>query len=810
MRQILARSFFLLLTLTQAVSAQSPSLTVDLAHPGVKISPILYGLMTEEINHSYDGGLYAELIQNRSFNDSSKNPVHWSLVKSGATDARIELDAKNPVNTTALTRSLRLDVSAAGERAGIANDGYWGIPAWANTKYTASFYAKANPGFAGSLTCSIESSDGTKVLAKAIVPAVSDTWKKYEVTLSTADITASANNRFVISTTTPGSIWFSLVSLFPPTYKNRMNGNRIDLMQKLADMQPAFLRLPGGNYLEGNSIPERFNWETTLGDLAGRPGHQGPWGYRSSDGLGLLEYYGWCEDLKMQPVLAVFAGYALRRDYVAPGAKLTPFVQEALDEIEYTLGDQTTKWGQQRAKDGHPEPFDVKYVEIGNEDFFDRSGSYDGRFAQFYDAIKAKYPQLQLIATTPVKSRTPDLIDDHFYRSARAMERDIHHYDKTSRTGPKIFVGEWATQEGSPTPDMNAAVGDAAWLTGLERNSDVVLMSCYAPLMVNVNRGARQWPTNLIGYNAVSSFASPSYYAQKMFNENRGDTMLPVEIVQPFVDPALAALPHGGVGVGTFRTVAEFKDVKVENGGQTLFASDFSKPADDWRARNGTWAVQDGVYRQSSDRENAVATVGDTAWADYTYTVKARKISGPEGFLVLFHTQDRRTYSFWNVGGWGNTRTALQKTEDGSNTEFGPSQPVTVQTGKWYDIRIEVKGHDIKCYLDDKLVTQATESSLPPDPIVATASRIDSNGQVVLKVVNTSPTPQPIQISVRGATSVTKKAFAQVLTGKPTDVNSIDSPTKIVPKQIDIDNADMTFLHEFPATSVTVIRLEAK
>ena len=173
------------------------------------------------------------------------------------------------------------------------------------------------------------------------------------------------------------------------------------------------------------------------------------------------------------------------------GADLQPFVDDALDEIEYCTGDASTKWGARRAADGHPEPFKIQYVEIGNEDWFDGPhGNYEERFAQFYDAIKAKYPNLQLIATTRVKSRTPDVIDDHYYRSSRAMERDVNHYDKTDRNGPKIFVGEWATTEGSPTPNFGAALADAAWLTGLERNSDLVVMNCYAPLLVRVDSGA--------------------------------------------------------------------------------------------------------------------------------------------------------------------------------------------------------------------------------------------------------------------------------------------------------------------------------
>jgi alpha-N-arabinofuranosidase len=227
-------------------------------------------------------------------------------------------------------------------------------------------------------------------------------------------------------------------------------------------------------------------------------------------------------------VLAVYAGYSLKGQYVKPGPDLEPYVQDALDEIEYVTGDTTTTWGARRAKDGHPAPFPLEYVEIGNEDWFYRSGSYDGRFAQIYDAIKAKYPKLQLIATTKVTSRTPDVMDDHFYRTSMQMQSDTHHYDKTARTGPKIFVGEWATREGAPTPNMNSALGDAAWMTGLERNSDLVVMHCYAPLFVNVNPGAMQWRTDLIGYDALTSYGSPAYFAQKMFSANRGDVELPV------------------------------------------------------------------------------------------------------------------------------------------------------------------------------------------------------------------------------------------------------------------------------------------
>jgi alpha-N-arabinofuranosidase len=233
--------------------------------------------------------------------------------------------------------------------------------------------------------------------------------------------------------------------------------------------------------------------------------------------MGLLEFLEWTEDLKIAPVLTVYAGYSLGGTHIAPGSSLQPFVDEALEEVEFTIGDTSTNWGAVRAKLGHPAPFPIKYVEIGNEDFFDKSGSYEDRYAQFYEAIKAKFPTLQLIATMPLKRMKPDVLDDHYYRRADEFFEDVKHYDKIDRNGPKIFVGEWATREGSPTTNLGAALGDAAWMTGMERNSDLVVMASYAPLFVNVNPGGMQWQSDLIGYDAMSSYGAPSFYAQSMF-----------------------------------------------------------------------------------------------------------------------------------------------------------------------------------------------------------------------------------------------------------------------------------------------------
>ena len=539
--------FVLVLGVT-ATRTAGPTVTIDTASPSGKVSPLFYGLMTEEINHAYDGGLYAELVRNRAFLDDAATAAHWSLVQADGSTATMALDPKQPLNATIGT-SLRLHVTQAstGHVAGITNEGYWGIPVKPRTRYRASFYAKAAPGFTGPIAVSIQSDDGRTIYATTTVTGLTSAWKQYELTLQTDQVTPTAKARYVLTVDRPGTVWFSLVSLFPPTFKDQPNGFRPDIMQMMVDMKPKFLRFPGGNYLEGDQIADRFEWKKTIGPLSDRPGHMAPWTYRSSDGMGLHEFLLWCEGINAEPLLGLYAGYSLKGAYVKPGPDLEPYVQDALDEIEYVTGPAASKWGSLRAKAGHPAPFKMTYVEVGNEDWFDKSGSYDQRFAQFNAAIKARYPQLKVISTVGyeqpqqlrVHSVRPDVLDEHYYRTVDVFLKMARgQYDKYDRRGPEIFVGEWAAYETSfepwnalsrgepPTPNLRAAIGDAAFMTQMEKNSDIVVMNCYAPMFVNVNPGARQWRPNLIGYDTLRVYGSPSYYAITMFSTNLGDEIL--------------------------------------------------------------------------------------------------------------------------------------------------------------------------------------------------------------------------------------------------------------------------------------------
>ena len=820
--------------LATVVALAAPArLEIALDRPGPAIPSSFYGLMTEEINYSYDGGLFAELIRNRTFQDPPAGlsgrdpkppigavPPHWSVV-GAASAATNKLD---PVNA-ALPINLRLTLS--GGTGGIANNGYWGIPVKPATKYTASFYARANDGFTGPVVASLVTDQGDQTVAHAETAPLAATWKKYTVTFSTpAGATTTADARFVLSASGKGSIDFSLVSLFPPTYQDTATGLRPDLMKLMADMHPAFIRLPGGNYVEGGRFSDRFAWKKMIGPADERPGHMGCWSYRSSDGFGLPEYLLWCKQLGAEPVLALFAGYVLNGDYAHPGSpEMALYVKEALEEIEYVMGPADSEWGKRRVADGFPEPFALKYVEIGNEDFFDRSGSYDGRFAEMSKAIREKYPQLKIISTTPVNGSKPDLVDDHIYASASTMMRQFTRYDVGSghpegrkADGVKVFMGEWATQGGSPTPNLMSALGDAVFAMGLERNADDVVMQCYAPLLANVNvenqakghpRGW-QWATNLIGYDAQSSFGSPSYHVLALFGQNKGDVIVPTTLDVPLVAKPEDPHPRGLVGFGSYSTRVEYSDLVVTGAESQKLLEKLGTDTSKWKFTHGRWEIADGILRPVSNATETWALTGDPSWTDYTVAVRARKVSGNEGFIILWHAADGDNYRWWNLGGWGNTVSRCEVSESGGREPYGPATPFTIETGRWYDLRLEVKGHTARGFVDGKLVMDVTDEPARPAPAAfASASYVNASGELIVKVVNSADQPLETDIHLKAAREV-GAGHASVISGDPSAVNSIAQPTNVAPKVEPLTNAAATFTRTFPAHSVTVLRFPAK
>ncbi len=379
--------------------------------------------------------------------------------------------------------------------------------------------------------------------------------------------------------------------------------------------------------------------------------------------------------------------------------------------------------------------------------------------------------------------------------------RNANKYDSYKRDGTKVYVGEYAVTQGGGAGNLRGALGEAAFMTGMERNSDVVAMSSYAPLFANVNY--KKWNPDLINFDSARVFGTPSYHVQQMFATNKGDVVLPVEIQAQEAGEDKPQL-RGGIGLGTWLTQAEFKDIKITQGDKVLFQSDFAEGTKNWKLQNGDWSAKDGVLTQKSETENVIARFGDDNWSDYTLNLKARKTGGKEGFLILVGVKGD-DHLWWNLGGWGNTRSAFERSLGGSKYDIGQPTIDKIETGRWYDIRLELKGDMVKAYLDNRLVAEIKDMARPLQPLYATASRDEKTGEVIVKVVNVSTTPQTLKVDLSGATARFAKAL--VLTGEPTDENTLDAPRRVAPQE-SVLPVGSNFTHTFPASSVTILRLK--
>ncbi len=773
------------------LQAAPAKLTIELDKPGHAISPLLYGIFFEDINCSADGGLYAELVRNRSFEDASE-PANWSVVQSGAASVELSVDSTRPVSAKN-PHSLKVQITGASSAgAGVANSGYWGMAVQKGGVYELSLFARGAAGFRGPLRASLESSGG-RVYAETRIPALEADWKSYQRTLKASDTDPKA--RLVITAAAPGTFWLDMVSLFPKqTWKHRPNGLRPDLAEMLAAMKPGFVRFPGGCWVEGDTMAAAYRWKQTIGDISERRTQHNLWQYEATHGLGYHEYLQLCEDLGAEPLFVINCGMSHREN--VPMAQMQEYVQDALDAIEYANGPATSTWGALRAKHGHRAPFHLAYMEIGNEN---GGPAYHERYALFHDAIKAKHPQMHLVADEwngSPKNRAIEIIDEHYYSSAEFFSHNAGKYDSYDRAGRKVYVGEYACTKGCGQGNLRAALGEAAFMTGLERNSDVVVMASYAPLFANIHY--KKWNPDLINFDSARAYGLPSYYVQQMFSAHRGDFVLPVTLEATATAPSRS----GGIGVGTWRTQAEFKELSVTRGGETLFSSDFLS-TNGWDLRGGQWSVADGALCQQSPAENVRAFIGDQHWTDYTYRLKARKTGGAEGFLISFLVQDREATAWWNIGGWGNSKHRLDM--DGV---IGKDVPGSIETGRWYDVRIEVKGASIRCYLDGQLIHEAELTAA--QPLYATASRSRQDHEVIVKVVNVSPLAQATELQLQGAKVSPRAEVIVLASDRPEDENTLDQPVRVAPVTHTFNGAGPRFDYVFPANSVTVMRLHAR
>ena len=787
------------------------SITVDPATKGAKIDDTMYGVFFEDINRAADGGIYPELVQNRSFEYSTADNGSYTPLTSWTTTG-----TATTANDDGRLNARNRTYLGLGAGSSVTNSGYnTGIRVEKGKAYDFSVWARADARTA--FTVTLHDTDGELASARRVTERGG--WAKYR-----AKFTArrdSTTGRLTVRTGEAG-VALDMISLLPrDTYKG--HGLRKDLAQKIAALDPGFVRFPGGCLVNTGSMEgydeasgwqrkRSFQWKDTIGPVEQRATNANFWGYNQSYGLGYYEYFQFSEDigampLPVVPALVTGCGQNKATDNEA---LLKRHIQDTLDLIEFANGSVKTEWGAKRARMGHPKPFHLTHIEVGNEE--NLPGEFFARFQQFRTAIEAKHPEITVISnsgpddagstfdTAWKLNRDADvaMVDEHYYNSPSWFLQNNDRYDSYDRGGPKVFLGEYASQGNA----FGNALAEAAFMTGLERNADVVKLASYAPLLANEDYV--QWRPDLIWFNNHASWGSANYEVQKLFMTNVGDRVVPSTATGT---PSLNAPISGAVGLSTWATTAAYDDVKVTAAdGTTLLSDDFSGDASRWtHTGGGSWSIQDGQYVQTDvAAENTMVSAGDPAWQDYDLSVKATKKAGKEGFLVAFGVKGTGNYYWWNLGGWNNTTSAVEQAVDGGKSTL-ISKPGRIETGRTYDVDIKVRGRQVTLYLDGEEWGSFTDNK-PAEPFRQVVTRDAKTGELIVKVVNAQPVQARTAVDLGGA-KVARKARVTTLAAAPDAVNS-ETATPVAPVTSVFDGVKDKFTYTFPANSVTFLRIK--
>ncbi|WP_292899077.1 alpha-L-arabinofuranosidase C-terminal domain-containing protein [Microbacterium sp.] len=807
------------------------SITADPAKEGAEISDEMYGVFFEDINNAADGGLYAELVRNRSFeflpvdNRDFTGMTAWTPVGVGGSGTA------KPVNDAARMNErnrtyLQLDLTSGGTGTyGVENGGFdTGIALTDGGLYDVSFWARTTAPAGTPVSVVLRSADGTPLSDPFTATVAGDGWVKY-----TGAVTATATTdraRLLVQAGGAGTLRLDEVSLFPrDTFMGRTNGLRKDIAQKIADLHPKFVRFPGGCIVNVNSHEDysaesgyerarSYQWKDSVGPVETRATNANFWGYNQSLGLGYYEYFQFAEDIGAKPVPDVPAllngcGQALQP---TDPALLERHIQDTLDLIEFANGGVDTTWGKLRADMGHPAPFGLDRIEIGNEENYPEA--FMANFVKFRDAITAEYPDMILISNSGPdaegatfekhwaqnRAEKVDMVDEHYYRDPSWFLSHNLRYDSYDRNGPDVWIGEYASRDNR----FFNALSEAAFMTGLERNADVVQMASYAPLLAD--QSSTQWRPDLIWFDRDQVWGSANYEVQKLFMRNTGDRVVPTTAAGDLASTGLA----GAVGLSTWSTSARYDDVKVTTpDGETLFADDFSDTnADGWTplANAGSWSAADGSYVQSSTTANNTLVAGPALEAtEYDLSLKATKLAGAEGFLVGFGVQGAADYLWWNLGGWGNTRSVVEKAVGGAKSILTDTGTPRVETGRTYDLRIQVRGPEVTLFVDGQQAGRFTNTAV--EPFAQVMTKDDATGDVILKVVNAQAKEAATRVDL-GGLEVLPTAQMTVLAAAPGAVNTADA-TPVAPETTDVA-VSASFTRTFAPYSVTFLRMHTR
>ena len=790
---------------------------VDANLRGPKISPTHYGIFFEDINHAADGGIYAELIRNRSFEDGPSygapaDMQGWSTRStspSQLTARLIQPSKKVKLLNDVQQNALELSVNAtASHPVSLINFGFWGINSVQGRTYRLSFWVKGK--YDGHIRAILCDKAGTSVYAETkISGSIGKNWTKL-----TAKLTATANDpraQFALLFDGNGTLQLDVVSLFPPTFKNRENGLRPDLAQMLYEMHPKFMRFPGGCFVEGQISPENaFRWERTIGPIEERPGHWNVnWGYRTTDGIGFHEYLQMAEDLGAIPLYVVNVG--IWHGGQTSVDSLQPWIDETLAALEYANGDVTTKYGALRAKNGHPAPFNIEYLEIGNEnnqpDPRQQSDHYYDRFRLFKEQILKKYPNMHIIGnvaawgtdTPKWESReSVELLDEHYYRNPSWFANNFHKYDTYDRKGPKIYVGEYAVTDGfGDLGNMNAALGEAVYMMGMENNSDIVPLNSYAPIFVNENDA--RWRPDMIRFNSNRVMGTPSYYVQMLMPRHIGTQVVPIRQSNPYTAAALCKSitpKNSRVGYATWGTQASYThcDPLPKTGSPEFMVGD--------------WAINsEGILQQKGNREGAMALCKHVIDSDhYTITCKARKDGGAEGFMIVFNYVDNKNYCWVNFGGWGNTQHAIEQISTGGKIQT-VTKPGKVEQGRWYDVKLTVAGDSVKVWLGDELVFDTLLKQDTSTDVFSSATIDDQTGELIVKIVNSRDEGTTARLNISNF-AVKRAKLIRLRANTGYDENTLQQPTSISPTEHELSPNNNSIDIELPAYSLNIIRIK--
>ncbi len=857
------------------------TLNIDAGDEIHDISDLLFGIFFEDINFAADGGLYAEMVANRSFEyteiAAGDSLYAWNSV--GGADLQVKADEATALNEN--NPSYLVLTNDNETPSGVANRGFLdGMSVKENSKYNFSVYAKGLDGYAGKLYVNLCIGDET--VGEGIIESITSKWNKYELSFICSK--AAHENVTLRVLADKGSVALDMISLFPEdTFKGRENGMRKDLGEMLEKLQPKFLRFPGGCVIEGYDHETAYNWKDSIatgkdglpldfdggfGDVAARKQGINLWtDIAATDdpnpcfmsyGLGFFEYFQLAEDIGAVGVPVINCGLYCQMRGRGPvdmeSDEFAQYIQDMHDLVEFCRGDENSTWGKVRVSLGHPEPFELKYICIGNEQ---EGEVYFERYQAFLDSFneaKAKNPDLyegiELIYSSGASDGTHSgqylpsyeyakqqlgdsdnaadfagATDHHYYNEPSWFFKNTDYYneenyrrsvDEMTDTiyggGIQVFLGEYAAKSNR----LRAALAEAAYMTGLERNGDIVRMAAYAPLFGNLT--ATHWSPDLIWFNNHQVTGSISYYVQKLFSVNQGAKLLKSALDGAKVEQSPLS---GRVGIGTWYTSAEFDNIKITDNetGKVLGKQTFSLPTDFWwnwenvydsndfEIKNGK-LVQTNTWMPYTET-GMVAYYGCDDWTNYTYTLEATKLDGDEGFIIPFAVKDTNNCYFWNIGGWGNTVSAIQQIEDGIKTGQinGTQKPFTAETGKTYNLKIVVSGTQVKCYIDDVLYVDydfASSSESEAYHVVST----DENGDIIIKIVNTTETSRVFAVDVENADIKFSATVHQVAGASLDNDNILGAKEDCIMEEFTVDGFSDKFNYTVPAYSVTCIRLE--